>query len=475
MSQKALSRSAYVDKVRRAVLLRAHPDRFRSHGDDNRRKSQETLLKELGARLSETDFSDYTTYRKSQTPFRKGPSRYIAFALERRDGSILEDKLDINDSVEGILASLSKSLKKSGAVPPKPPAADEPLFNQGTNTMFYMPQADGIDRSFDLNTARGRNLMAFVDEIDSSEVEKRRASRLGAVALASVARQMYSFQAIDGIRLGWSSANFAVLLSSVVRLHEEHSSKFKVTSFYPLRLVFTPDEVQDPLDLYGGTIYLHPADSQLQWLEVLQEVTESKLLELEHNRELANERTSLLQSTLGVKVVKGYSCSSRDYHMFLAKMARSLSETLDSMDHKESTSLQVESLRVVIESPMATRRARLTDEGYIRGNSSMSESDLRTAIARLAHDAQNRMKQEKEYMEQCREMTRQIQYGLGLQRVFRNGVVTRKEFLISLGRLLEKSSNLGNNLSGFSLGIGTSGQFCHLGDDGSVIVPYDWS
>mmetsp|Transcript_44346 Transcript_44346/g.106825 ORF Transcript_44346/g.106825 Transcript_44346/m.106825 type:complete len:474 (-) Transcript_44346:806-2227(-) len=472
MSKQALSRSTYVGTVRRAVFLRAHPDRFRRHGDDARRRKQETLLKELGARISESDFSDYTTYRKSQTPFRKGPSRYISFALERRDGSILEDKIDINDSVEGILHGLANSLKKAGAVPPKPPPADEPVFNQG-RSIFSMPQFDAIDHRFDLNTAKGRNLMAFVDEIDRVEVERRRASRLDAVALASVARQMYSFQAIDGIRLGWSSENFARLLSSVVTLYEEHSEKFNVTSFYPLRLVFTPDEDREPVDLYGGTIYLHPADTQLQWLSVLQEVTESTLLELEHNREMANQRTALLQNALGVKVVKGYSCSSRDYHIFLAKMADSLSETLDS-SHDESTALQVESLRVVIESPIASRRARLTDEGYIRGNSSISESDLRKAIARLALGAQDRMKQENEYKEQCKEMTRQIQYSLGLQRVFRNGVVSRKEFLISLGRLLEQSSTLGNSLSGFSLGIGTSGAFAHLGDDGSLIVPYDW-
>lgn len=472
MSQQALSRSTYVGKVRRAVLLRAHPDKFRSYGDEDRRRKQETLLKDLGARMSDNDFSDYTTYRKSQTPVRKGPSRLIPFALQRRDGSILEDKLDINDSVEGILHSLVNSLKKSGAVPPKPPPADEPVFKQDPS-ISGIPQSDAIDRRFDVNTAKGRNLLAFLEGIDSIEVERRRASRLDAVAIASVARQMYSFQAIDGIRLGWSSQNLAVLFSKVVSLHEEHSRKLNVTSFYPLRLVFTSDEVQDPVDLHGGTIYLHPADSQLQWLTVLQEVTESKLLELEHNRELANQRNSLLQNAMGVKVVKGYSCSSRDYHIFLAKMAECLSGSLDS-SHAKSTALQVESLRVVIESPLASRRVRLTEEGYIWGNSSMSESDLRKAIARLAHDAQDRMKQDNEYKEKCKETTRQIQYSLGLQRVFRSGVVSRKEFLISLGRLLEQSSSLGNSLSGFSLGIGSSGVFAHLGDDGSLIVPYDW-
>ena len=168
MSQKTLSRSAYVDKLRRAIFLRGHPDRFRSHGDEYRRQSQETLLKELGSRFSESDFSDYTTYRKIHTPFRKGPSKYIPFALERRDGSVFEDRLDVNDSVEGILTSLSDSLKRSGAVPPKPPPADEPVFLQGTSAFFSIPQAGTIDRRFDLNTARGRNLMAFVEEIDSA-------------------------------------------------------------------------------------------------------------------------------------------------------------------------------------------------------------------------------------------------------------------------------------------------------------------
>jgi hypothetical protein len=478
MSSQVVSRSVYVDKLRRAFLLRAHPDKFRSHGASIR-LSQTNLLKALSQRMRAQDFQDYSSNSPKTAATLPKSANVIGYVIEKRDGSLLQQTLNINDSVEGILESLSRSLKKSGAVPPTSPTVNVPDSFQKAKEDFKFSVngtgTAGIDRRFDVNTARGRDFLAFLQSVDSEEIERRRASRIGAIAIASVVRQLYSFQAVDGIRLAWSSENFAFLLSSLVKLHEEHSERFHVESFYPLRLVFTPDEFRYPLDIHGGFIYLHPASTKLQWLEALQKVTPDSLLEFEQNRRITQERTALLQNTLGVKVVKGHSCTSRDYHIYLKQLSETLMESMPlSNDSDDSKSLQMERLRLVVESPLACRRARLTNEGHIQVNSWMPESELKKAISRLSQSAQERLDQEQECQQRCKEITNMIQYKLGLQRVFRTGVISRVEFLNALSRLMEQPSDLSRWLSGNSLGIGTSGRFCHLGDDGSMIVPHDW-
>jgi hypothetical protein len=474
--KKSISRAAYVEKLRRAFLLRAHPDRFRRHSASIR-QGQTNLLSALSARLSQPDFQNYTTNSSKPSLYNDtSPFKTAHYVLQKRDGSLLKEKLDMNDTVENILKSLSKALENSGAVPPTPPT-DYKLFEcrKGGRTGVFNDDIGSIDRRFDINTARGRDLLAFLKGVDSDEIEKRRSSRMDAIALASEARRLYSFSAVDGISLGWSSKNFAVLLSSLVKLHDEHSENFKVESFYPLRLVFNPDEFRIPLDVYGGNLYIHPSSTQLQWLEALQDVTVDSLLEFQEHRQLLQERTAMLQSALGIKVMKGHSCTSKDYHVFLKKLSSNMADSLSvHSTNSDSKALQMEWLRLVVESPLACRRTRLTNEGHIRVNTWMSESDLRKAISKFAHSAQDRIVQEKENKEQIREVINQIQYNLGLQKVYRSGVVSHVEFTGALSRLLQQNSDFKRWLSGHSLGITAGGQFCHLGDDGSMIVPHDW-
>ena len=134
----------------------------------------------------------------------------------------------------------------------------------------------------------------------------------------------------------------------------------------------------------------------------------------------------------------------------------------------------MEWLRLVVESPLACRRPRVTNEGHIRVNLGMSFDEIRKAISRFSPSAQDRLIQEREHSLLCKQATTQIQFALGLQRVFRSGVVSHSEFLTTLSRLMENTSDLKRWLSGYSLGIGSSGQFCRLGDDGSILVPHDW-
>jgi hypothetical protein len=483
MSVKKVSRSVYVAQLRRGFLMRAHPDRFRNHNSKIRR-GQASLLQALSERMNAQDFQDYTSNLSSTTSAFQSPNQVIPFVLEKRDGSLLQQTLQLDDSVENVLKSLAKALKLSGAASlPTPPPPVAPSQSKGNvaagikmHGMVWATNGGSgktIDHQFDVHTIKGRDLWSFLKSTDKKEIEERRASRMDASAAALVARRLYSFQAIDGVRMGWSSASFAILLKSLTRLHEEHNSRFHVDSFYPLRLVFSPDDFRSALDLHGGNIFLSPSATQLQWLEAFQEVTEAKLEEFQQNRLLLNERTSLLQNELGVKVKKGHSCSSVEYHTFMERISEHLPSSRQDDENDDAKSLEAERLRVVVESPVAYRRARVTNEG-IRVHSEMSELELTNAVSRLSLSARDRWIQEQEDQRRRKEAVAQIQWALGLQKVYHTGVVRHNEFLGSLSRMMEQSTKLRTRLSGYSLGISGSGQFCHLGDDGSLIIPHNW-
>ncbi len=491
VKNSGVSRSVYVAQLRRAFLLRAHPDRFRNF-DDHVRRGQATLLQALGERWNAQDFQDYTANIDSSNPMIMASSNYatkkietIQYVLEKRDGSLLKQTIRLDDSVENVLKNLAAALELSGAAslpgPPPPPPKAEYRQSLDANSILWASSSPApASTQFDINTQKGRDLLSFLRATPAHIVEERRAFRMDAAAAALVARRLYSFQAIDGISMGWSSESFAILLRSLIRLHEEHSSRFHVNSFYPLRLVFSHDDFHSSLDVHGGVLYLHPAATHLQMLEALQEVTQSRLEEFQCNRMLLLERTSLLQNELGVKITKGFSCSSAEYHSFLERILQDPLFTLDNVSKgygvaKTSTALEVERVRLVVESPIACRRARLTKEGYIQTHAAMTLEDLRGAKSRLSQQAMNRRKEQRREEQRCKEAVEQIQWAVGLEKVTRKGLVSHEEFLSSLSRLMEQRERFRSLLAGYSLGITASGHFCHLGDDGSFIVPHNWT
>jgi hypothetical protein len=430
--------------------------------------------------MGQQDFQDYVTNIPSgDSKWHRGKQLSYKYLLEKRDGSLFLQKLQLNDSVENVLKSMARALQLSGAAflppPPSPPESKtEEMFvnmRRKENSLWPTPSSSKIDHQFDVNTTRGRDLWGFLGCLDFNEIENCRSSRIDAAAAALVARRLYFFQAIDGISMGWSSASFAILLKSLIKLHEEHNARFHVDSFYPLRLVFSNDEFHKSLDLFSGHMYLNPAWTPLQWLESLQEVTTDRLEEFRQNRLRLQEQQGLVQDSLGVKMKKGYSCSPEEYHMFLGR----LSQTLNLGEHdQQSRSLAVEQILVTVESSSACRHARVTREGSIRVNSSMTEEGLREAITRMSQSACDCRHREREEQARCDEAIHHIQWELGLQRVYRTGIVSHSEFAGALSRLLEQRLKLKGCLSGLSLGIAGSGQFCHLGDDGSVIIPFNW-
>jgi len=496
VKSSGVSRSVYVAQLRRAFLLRAHPDRFRN-SEDHVRRGQARLLQALSERWNAQDFLDYTAnvapsssnrmIMTSNSNFSKNSkTSKIPYVLEKRDGSLLEQTIQLDDSVENLLKSLAKALELSGAAslppPPPPPPKPEPRKGLDANKIFWAQTSHSADSSngterFDINTQKGRDLMAFLKSTPASAIEERRSFRMDASAAALVARRLYSFQAIDGVSMGWSSESFAILLRSLIRLHEEHSSRFHVDSFYPLRLVFSHDDFQSKLDVYGGVLYLHPAATQLQMLETLQEVTKSNLEEFQQNRILLQDHTAQVQNDLGVKLAKGFSCSSEEYHSFLDRLVRNLGpgETKQEDLTRTSRALELERVRIVVESPAACRRARLTKEGYIQAHALMTLDELRNATSRLSEPALRKREEQRDDEKKCKEAVQQIQWALGLQKVTRRGILSHAEFLGSLSRLLDKQSEYRSKMAGYSLGIAGSGQFCHLSDDGSLVVPHNWT
>ena len=53
------SQSKYISHLRKAFLLRVHPDRFRLHSEEVRKK-QADIVQAIGSRMELADFTAYT-------------------------------------------------------------------------------------------------------------------------------------------------------------------------------------------------------------------------------------------------------------------------------------------------------------------------------------------------------------------------------------------------------------------------------
>ena len=338
----------------------------------------------------------------------------------------------------------------------------------------------GINASFDVNTRKGRDLMHFLSNLDNDDIEKRKTSRIDASAAALVARQAYKFQAIDGTGLGWSSASLAKCLISLTKLYDEHHLKFKVDSFYPLRLVLSNAEGQDKVDLFGGVIMLNPGSTQIQWLDTLMSVSEQSIKQLETNRSTVLEKQTYIQNALNIRLKKGYSCTSREYYDFLNDMSSVMLSMHEEGDTSSSTALTPERIQVVLETAQACRRVTLTNSGEIRVSTGMTIDSIISSIRSRRQEAREKVDEEALKKKRAKELVAMIQYDLGMSQIFkaRLSTITSDQYLSSLTALLnlpyETKTELKERVAGNNLGITGSGRSCHLGDDGSIIIPFDW-
>jgi uncharacterized protein (DUF1786 family) len=157
----------------------------------------------------------------------------------------------------------------------------------------------------------------------------------------------------------------------------------------------------------------------------------------------------------------------------MSRLAKS-QHAIVSKDERASTALTLERIVVTVEA--SCRRAILTKEGVIRVGASMDGESIARAISKHSLEATERVQAEAQRKRLCRETIDRAQWELGLQKVYNTKLVQSDQITECLLRLLamEQRDQLKRNLGGNSLGIAGSGQFCHLGDDGSVVIPWDW-
>lgn len=441
--------------------------------------------------MSKPDFLAYTCDQGyPKTSLERPMNGTFKYVLEHKNGSILEQSMHLDKNVESILKEMAAALESTCSIsmlppPPPPPIPTLPISNHDDEILWAPSPREsgkrshraGVNHKYDVNSRAGRDLLSFLNTMDFGLIEERRASRMDVTAVALVARRAFSFLSIDGTGLAWSSASFAILLRSLVELQEEHGSKFHVDSFYPLQLVWSSEEFDNPIDLYGGILYLNPASTPIQWLDTFLTITQDTLDTFATNQRLLNENRTKVKSAFGgVKLQKGHSCSHKQYHEFLSRLAKSHGETdvRHADDEKRSTALTLERIVVTVEA--SCRRAILTREGTIRVGASMDGEAIARAISTFSGEAAERVQAEEERKHDCRETMDRAQWELGLQKVYHTKLVKSEQIMECLVRLLamEQRDQLKRNLAGNSLGIASSGQFCHLGDDGSVVIPWDW-
>lgn len=540
MSHGLSARSVYVSRLRRAFLLRVHPDRFSKSAAVTRRQ-QAALVQALENRLAEADFVQWqtaasssatTTTSSTRTQSSQQQPQVYPFVLEKRDGTLLKASLQLGGdaNVDSILDSMALALRQSGAaslpVPPLPPQqqsssstfADQKLQRPNSNggpipgssssaTSTSTTTSTTIDHQYDVHSHAGRCLATFLQSpvAASKEIQTRRRHRTDAQAVAWQVRRLFQWQAVDATPLQWSSQSIAVLLRRLIDLHAEYSNHNNNNknrklrdSYYPLRLQFStrepwPDEQDNAaLDVHAGILRLHPAHTTVQWLETLQTVTDESLTRVLEQRQIFQKHHHQVQQALPVRLQKGFTCSSRQYHGCLERWAHELT-TISSTTTTSATPNSLflpapEPVTVVVEDDAACRRRAagevvVTGSGvgaHIRVGCGGSASELQHAVQQWHGPVRTAALRQAEAASHSHAAVQSALWQLGLHKVYRTAtprVITHEQWTSSLQRLLATAAaaeQWKSHFSGNSLGFAAAGQFCHLADDGSLVIPHDW-
>jgi hypothetical protein len=500
----AAKRIKYVSHIRRAFLLRAHPDRFRSH-PASLRKIQAEAIQSFQERISSSDFSQYKSTQSDGSQHHHGWEK-LSFHLEKKDGSLKKCTVQLDKNAEQILEGIAAALKSTGmtvmkAPPPLQQVQDSvfdhtveggSFFTNHNNMEMNRMQSilrsaaakenqDGrINNIFDVNTRKGRDLTNFLENLDVDEIERRKASRIDASAAALVARQLFKFQSIDGTGLGWSSESLAKCLTSLTKLYDEHHSKFKIDTFYPFRLILSNDESQEKVDLFGGTIMLNPGSTEVQNLETLMSVNDISVKELVINRNNLAICQDAVQNALNIKIKKGYSCSSREYYEYMVELSDFLHTYTMEKEDVLSHAVALGRIQVVVETAYVCRRATVNNLGEIRVSVGMTSEAIVSSIRSCRQEAHKKVDEEDRKKTRGKELAKMVQYNLGASRIFKGRIsVSSDQYLSSLTALLnlpeeEVTFQAKQYTEGNNIGIIGSGRSCHLGDDGSILIPCDW-
>ena len=190
-----------------------------------------------------------------------------------------------------------------------------------------------------------------------------------------------------------------------------------------------------------------------------------------------------MQNGLNVKLKKGLTCPSIEYHAFVKRLARWLekdAEALKSGIAQTSNEVALTRLQLVVEADQACRRARLNKDGSIRVGSGMGGNEILKSISRWSKDAREMVEERTVEITKAKDTVALARSQLGLSRVYHEtkSTVTLPEVVDSLLRLVKIDAVHNQEvvkLAGQSLGITGRGHFVHLADDGSIVIPHDWT
>lgn len=574
----------YVKTLRRAFLLRIHPDRFRQHSHTIR-KEQGSLVQAIEEWLSSPAVLAYYNDNRGRPSFTgisttstHSHSKY-PFHLERSDGTLSRHFLTLNAPVDNVLLGMATSLSELGVhLPPFPQnrtcAEGRKAINNNNDKYDFSSRAStsttrttsteaiyehmfrfvwssshhhhhpnmkaspctGVDEQFDIISQRGKHLQSFVQHgLDYQDINLRKQQRLAAIASALVTRRAFQFQAVDGTGIGWSSASLTQCFHSLTQLWQDHRHRFHVTSFFPLRLELSKDERRTKqLCQYGGKLYLNPLDTPIQWVNTLMLVTPQTLKDMRSIQEkLVQYLKAIQNSTLFggggiIRMKRGHSCTSEEYHICLQRLAqqvaKSTTSTTLSTTKQYSSNNDLQSIRtsngispslllllqpqpqyiqVIVETTDSLRlRGSVTREGHIRVSSTMEPNEIISTIVQLAESAHKVMQVESQKQADYEELVKHLIYHWNLETIrITSPLVSTTQALECVQRLYKEATttsdgtyNNSNNtstnafgnsteranidwrqrLQGQSIGISCSGQFCHIADDGCIVIPWDF-
>ena len=485
------NKTAYISRLRKAFLLRVHPDRFRTYPETTRKKQAE-LVQAINARFELPDFIAYTNTASTTKP--KIKSGTYNFSLIKNDGTVLKNELNLDDTVHNIVLNILDAVRTSGSSFPSPPAEQA---NYDTNEHIWTTEEEIIQyaknttNKYNVKSNQGKDLKHFLTkELNTKKIQTLKLQRIDASAAALVTRRTYKFQSIDGTRIGWSSLSSIKLFTSLLKLHDEFaSSKFNVISFYPLRLIFSHDEIDHPLCVYSGTLLLHPASTPIQWLDIFMNITQDMLDLIQYHQSIALENIKIIQNHLKLKVQKGFSCSGREYFLCLQYLADELKATTSTTDALLPLNQYYVNypnmLKLIIESKYTYKTATIEKKtGNIHVNSNITSiPQLVSSLNNLSTKAYTIALQQKQKNKEWIQLREALKIKLQLSNVDKgsNNIVTNDQVYQCLVRLLSGcgdgsflNGDVRKKLIGQSIHVTSSGKFCHVADDGSIVIPWDW-
>ena len=496
---------AIVASIRRQFLLNVHPDRFH---DKAIRRKQTKLMKQFNLWSENVGFDKFISEKGNGFGFNKGnhfsggtrkTDEISKFYIENKMGDLMQCSIEwgtVGEVVKSMVDVLShtdsnfndrdivsyiESLQQSSVT------GESQIFPEGIHWMNSKidngTETHNVSEKYNRRSNFGRNLDSFLSKLNVDEMKHQRNLRIDASNAARTVKETYQFEAVDASRLQWSSENLRKVFVSLNNMFQEHKSKLRLGSFYPLRLVLSSDDHQDRFCEYSSEILINPAATPLQWLRVFMQIEESLLIRAKSKRKLITTWTRSIENTLPIKIRKGPSCSPADYYYCLQRINNELeNRKLSYLSTESSTALsRSDTVYISFEASGSYRRPQVGSDGVIRVGADTDTTSFIAAWKRLQDSSSQKRLNEEMIMLECREKIKLLQSSLDVLfvRKEQRSSVTSSQVLDCLNRLItritkEEDDLLYKRLSKNSLRIGPTGQVCRLGNDGSIIIPWNW-